>query len=287
MLRTLSRCIARATADTVAHDGIEHAGYLAFLGLLALFPFLVFVVSVLGAIGPETPLAHDLSGLFSHLSPEIIHALQPRIEEITSGPPQGLLTIAIIGAIWTASSAVEGLRTILNRAYRVHTPPRYILRRSLSVLQLLVFAFSLIVGMALIVTIPALMANLERTVGLDFLPPESAARYWSRAIYYGTPLFLLLVVAWIYYAVPNIRQRWLSVWPGAVVSVVLWLGAAWLFQLYLSHFNQLTLIYGGLGGIIAALIFFYVCNVIFIFGAELNHQIAEWAGMKVEEREKA
>ena len=43
--RKLWKAIKTAAYDTVmVHDGIEHAGYLAFLGLLALFPFLVFVV---------------------------------------------------------------------------------------------------------------------------------------------------------------------------------------------------------------------------------------------------
>lgn len=286
MLKATLQCTARAVSDTIRHDGIEHAGYLAFLGLLALFPFLVFVVAVLGTIDPHTQMAHDVADLFGRLPPDITRALEPRITEITSGPPQGLLTLAIIGALWTASSAVEGLRTILNRAYRVHTPPRYIFRRSLSILQMLVFAFVLIVGMVLIVTVPALLSGIDETFGLSTGSLPAATKYWSRIVYAGSLLLLLLVVAWIYYAVPNIRQRWVSVWPGAIVVVVLWIATAKLFALYLGNFNQVTLIYGSLGGIIAALLFFYACNVIFIFGAEFNHHISTWAGMKVEEREK-
>lgn len=285
MIHILFRTIGRAVHDTIWHDGIEHAGYLAFLGLLALFPFLVFVVAVIGAVGPETQAARFMAGIFSTLPPEIIRALEPRILEITSGPPQGLLTLAIVGAVWTASSAVEGMRTILNRAYHVHEPPRYLFRRMMSVLQLLVFAFVMIVGMVLLVTLPGILNRLQEMFVLPQL--NALAALWSGTIYAASLGMLLCVVACIYYAIPNIRQRWISIWPGAVAVVLLWMGAARLFSLYLTHFNQVTLIYGSLGGIIAAMIFFYICNIIFIFGAELNYHVSQLFGMQVQEREPA
>lgn len=284
-IRSILRCAARGVCDTVKHDGIEHAGYLAFLGLLALFPFLVFIVSVVGAVGPETEVTRYITSLFGRLPPDVIRALQPRVEEIVSGPPQGLLTIAILGAVWMASSAVEGLRTILNRAYCVHTPPHYVLRRLLSILQMLLFAFVLIVGMLLLITLPALFSRAEWLFGLPDFTAET--RWWSRVIYLFSQCLLLAVVGGMYWAIPNIRQRWFSIWPGAVLVVLLWTGTGHLFALYLSHFHQMTLIYGSLGGIIAALLFFYLCNVIFIFGAEFNHHLSQMAGVPVVEREKS
>ncbi len=283
-LHGLGQNFSRACCDTiVTHDGMEHAGYLAFLGLLALFPFLVFATALIGVVDPGTPVASYLASLIRQLPHQFIQALEPRIQEITTGPPQGLLTIAIIGAIWTASSAVEGMRTILNRAYRVHNPPRYLLRRTLSILQLIVFTFFLIVGMILLVTIPALLNILVAWVPIPLITTETL--FWSRAIYFGSLGSLVLLVAWIYYAVPNIRQHWVSVWPGALLVVLMWVGAAKLFGLYLTNFNQVTLIYGSLGGIIAAIVFFYICNIILILGAEFNYHISQWAGMAVEERE--
>ena len=98
---------------------------------------------------------------------------------------------------------------------------------------------------------------------------------------------LFATVSFIYYLLPNIKQRFISVVIGAALVVILWLGAAHLFTLYLSNFNQVNLIYGSLGGIIAALVFFYICNIIFIFGAELNYRIVEMLGLHIVEREIA
>lgn len=283
--RQLGNCLWRAVATTIAHDGVEHAGYLAFLGLLAMFPFLVFMVAVIGVIGQGVAGATFITSLLQALPADITAALEPRIVEIVSGPPQGLLTVSILGAIWTASSAVEGLRTILNRAYHVHTPPAYLLRRSLSILQLLVFTFVMIVGMVLVVAIPLALHHIENWLGLSVISEYRAQ--WSHIIFGSSLAVLFIAVACVYYTIPNIRQRLISVVPGAGIVVAAWLGAAQLFTLYLSNFNQVNLIYGSLGGIIAALVFFYICNVIFIFGAEFNYQIGHALGMRIVEKEDA
>ncbi len=283
MIRASWTCLHKAIINTVNHDGIEHAGYLAFLGLLAMFPFLVFVFAIIGFLGEGQAgasfIAHALQALPNHVA----DALKPRVLEIVSGPPQGLVTAAILGAVWTASSAVEGLRTVLNRAYHVATPPAYWFRRSLSVLQLLLFTFILVVGMTLVIFIPLALHHIEGWLGVAFISANE--EYLGRVAFITTIALMFSAVAGIYYLIPNIRQHFVTVAPGALVVVALWLGAAHLFTLYLSNFNQVSLIYGSLGGIIAALVFFYICNIIFIFGAELNHQIANILGLRTVERE--
>lgn len=279
-------CIYNATYDTVMkHDGIEHAGYLAFLGLLALFPFLVFLVSVIGVIGQGESGAEFISSVLQNLPADITAAIKPRIIEIISGPPQGLLTVSILGAIWTASSAVEGIRTVLNRAYHVTTPPAYWFRRLLSIAQLMLFAFIMIAGMLIVVAIPLILQHMEKLVGVPI--SASVENLLKSTVFHITIFSLFFAVSYIYYLLPNIKQRLISVIPGAAVVVLLWIGAANLFSAYLVNFNQVNLIYGSLGGIIAALVFFYICNVIFIFGAELNHQIVEMLGIRTVEREKS
>lgn len=279
--RRILFCIRKAAVLTIDHDGIEHAGYLAFLGLLSMFPFLVFVVAIAGVIGQGAAGAALITSVLKSLPWQVAAALEPRVIEIVSGPPQGLLTIAIIGIIWTASSAVEGIRTVLNRAYHVTAPPAYWFRRSLSILQLLAFAFLVIMAMLLVVFVPVLVHHLELLLGADFIPGDME---WRNIIYVMAPAILFVGVASIYYALPNIRQNVMAVAPGALVVAILWICAARLFTMYLMNFDQVNLVYGSLGGIIAALVFFYICNIIFIFGAELNYQIVHALGMRVEEK---
>lgn len=283
-IKNLFYCLYMAAENTVNHDGIEHAGYLAFLGLLALFPFLVFLVALAGIFGENFAQTELVEVIIENLPEHVVMALQPRMIEITSGPSQGLLTVAILGAIWTASSAVEGLRTVLNRAYRVHTPPSYMWRRLLSIAQLIILTGIIIIGMGLLVVWPIVWQYFQTFLPFDIAEVTS---HVSNLSYMIGALLLFFVVSSLYYVLPNVKQTWISVFPGAALVVIFWMGAAQLISIYLSRFDQVNIIYGSLGGIIAALLFFYMLAGIFIYGAEFSFLLKRSAGERIEEREEA
>lgn len=281
--RALLHSFYKAGYNTIYHDGIEHAGYLAFLGLIALFPFLVFVVALAGFIGANGAGAAFIHEVFAQLPPGIVPALQPRVAEIVSGPPQGLLTVSILGAVWTASSAVEGYRTVLNRAYHVGTPPSYLFRRLLSIAQTLILSFAMVVAMLALVLLPILWARVSEFMAQHHML-ELALLISNRITLFSVGI-LFLVVSAAYYFLPNIRQRWRSVVPGAAIVTLFWMVSARLLTFYLSQFQQVNLIYGSLGGIIAVLLFFYISNIIFIYGAELNYLIKKALGEQMVQRQ--
>lgn len=279
--RKILHCFWKALVDTIYQDGIEHAGYLAFLALLALFPFLVFIAALTGFIGESAIGTKFISLMLANLPPEVTTALKPRMVEIASGPPQGLLTLAIVGAIWTSSSAVEGLRTILNRAYRVATPPAYIWRRLVSIAQIFILTGIIVVTMSALVFVPVVWRRSE--VGMNI--EEVLSPVWTYMQYATITSILFIVVATFYFIIPNIKQTWKSVAPGALVVVVGWIISGMLLSSYLSHFNQVNVIYGSLGGIIVALLFFYIVSMVFIYGAEFNYHIERSLGHRIEPKE--
>lgn len=291
MIKTINKlwkCLYDAGYYTIHHDGVEHAGYLAFLGLLSLFPFLVFFVAIAGLIGESHQSSEMVKTIISVMPEQVVAALKPRINEIVSGPPQGLLTISIIGVIWTASSAVEGLRTILNRAYRVETPPAYIWRRLLSIAQFLALTAITIIGMAFLVVWPVVWSWFETALNIKSVIDNSGLADNLGYVRYGlSSMIVFLAIATSYYILPNIKQRWVATVPGALIVLLLWLLCAEIFTAYLSNFDQINSIYGSLGGIIASLLFFYMTALIFIFGAEFNYFLEKAMGRKIIQREKA
>lgn len=268
------KCLAVAIKDTVYHDGIEHAGYLSFLIMLSLFPFLVFFMAAVGLIGSEQ-LGPTLLELINNSSlANFIDALKPRIIEITATPPQSLLTIAIVSAIWTASSIFEGVRTILNRAYRVASPPAYLLRRLISIVEFFVavtviicFLFSLIILPNIFMHIVNII-RIENLFVLELLSPESV--YIRYMLIF---LFIFFVVCMMYYSIPNRKSQFVKTFPGAILVLSGWFLFSKIFKFYLSNFPQVNVIYGSIAGVIVALLYFYACSVIFIVGAEFNYQL--------------
>jgi membrane protein len=185
-----------------------------------------------------------------------------------------LLTVAILGAIWTASSAVEGYRKVLNRAYRVATPPAYIWRRLLAIAQTLILSFVVVLAMIVLLLLPMAWGKMAAAAG------KSGVALSGHQLVCISLAVIFAGISAAYYFLPNLKQSIGSVAPGAALVTFLWVEAAQLLSLYLARFNQFSLIYGSLGGVIAALLFFYVNNIIFIYGAEFNYLLRAAQGRK-------
>lgn len=258
-----------AMVDTVRQDGVEHAGYLAFLSIFSLFPFLIFLISIVSYIGGDELGIKVIYSTINSLPEEAAKSLLPRVAEIVSGPPQSFLTIAIIGVIWTASSSVEGCRTILNRAYRVHLPPPYLLRRLISVMEFFILTFGIAVGIMVFVIAPSILSIEEIESSLKFLQHYDSPKARQLMIF----TFLVCSTSLLYYVIPNVKQKITKTFPGAILTVFLWVQTQKLFAYYLENFHQFNFIYGSLAGIMIYLMFFYMVNLIFIFGAQFNYHL--------------
>ena len=257
----------KSVIDTIRHDGIEHAGYLAFLSILSFFPSLIFLIAVIGLFG-ESKIGTDfLHELVSSLPNEMSRGLTPRINEIISGPSDGYLTIAIIGVIWTASSSVEGCRTILNRAYRVAFPPPYILRRLVSIFEFFIIIIVIISGILVFVVVPLILKYFEKQFSLSLKIDYDFFYLRQLAIF----VILTISTSVLYYALPNAKQKISQTIPGSILAVILWVTLVDFFSLYLENFDQMNFVYGSIAGIIISLMFFYLISLVFIFGAEFNY----------------
>ncbi len=274
------RRLAARLRDSLRHflrdDGFVLAGHLAFMGLLSLFPFLIFLVALAGFVGQTEIGTQMVAFLLENLPESVAGTLEQPIIEVMQDTRGGLLTVGIIGALWTASNGLESLRTALNRAYDVPRRPPYLRRRAESIVLVMIASLIIMTGMASLVFGGILWDYARDYAGLDrdFRLPWRLAR-WSLS----AGLLFAAIVA-LYRILPARRLRWRWVLPGAVVALALWLSAGSLFSVYLRHFNQYALTYGSLGGVVIAMVFFYILGIIFIFGAEVNAAIArseEWA----------
>jgi membrane protein len=261
----------KAIESMIEHDGVEHSGYMSFMVLVSIFPFFIFILAFTSFFG-----ASELGEKFIEIATESmpnysIDSIKTRIQELIDSPPQSLLTIAIVGTIWTSSSFVECLRTILNRVYEIKSPPNYISRRLLSIVQFLIISLAISLAMLLLVLIPIGLSKIPQFMILieDYKDALNTARYF--AIF----LSLFFGVCSLYYIIPNAKLKFMEVIPGALITVIAWAISGHLLSKYLVYYTQLDIVYGSLGSVIITLVFFYVVNMIFIVGAEFNYILSK------------
>ena len=273
----------RAGHSLAQNYGFEMAGYLTFLALLSLFPYLVLMISAAGAVGQGGTGRELISILLQHLPPDTVATISPRIQEIINGPPHSILTFSILGAIWTSSSTVEAIRGMLNRAYHVHKPPAYLRRRLTSIGQIILLTLLILGGMVLFVFVPIAVTSLSHFTGLAM--PLTLAHFFSFFFKPIAALALFGIVASFYHVLPNIKQSWGAVMPGAGLVVVLLFAFGSLIGFYLNDISHVTVVYGSLSGFIATLLSFYFMGLIFIYGAEFNHALLVIQGKRIVEKE--
>ena len=268
-------CFYKSIKNTIDHDGIEHAGYLSFLFMLSIFPFLFFLMAIMKMIVPMILLEQIIASFLNHydIKPDnVIYFLKPSIYEITKSPPHRLLTLAVFSAIWTASSIFEAIRTILNKAHRVLQTPSYLFRRFISIIEFIIVVLITIITILFFVILPSLKSDIIHLFQLQdsyyYLLFEQKTQSLKDII---VPLYIFCLILFLYYCLPNKRQTIFASIPGTILVILFWNIFTYLFKYYISTFSQLNVIYGSIVGVIIALLYFYFCSLIFIFGGEFNY----------------
>src|SRR5438034_10840018 len=101
------RDLARRTAKEMwADDCLDLAAQLAYYFFLALFPALLFLVALVSFV-PVDGLLDTITAALARVAPgDVLTIVQDQILNIAHGKNGGLLTLGMLGTIWSSSSAV-------------------------------------------------------------------------------------------------------------------------------------------------------------------------------------
>jgi membrane protein len=124
----------------------------------------------------------------------------------------------------------------------------------------------LILALGLMILGPQLMGWIARQIGLEQL----FVIIWSWARWPVIALLLMIVVAMIYTALPNVRQPFRLISPGSALAVLIWIAASIGFGYYVRNFANYSALYGSLGAVVILLFYFFLSSSVLLFGAELN-----------------
>ena len=270
-LRLCYRVAHDAYYKFLADDGWAIASHIALSALMSLFPFLILVTALAGFLFGSTQLADEVAGILLQMWPtEVASPIASEIRRVLLGARGDLLTLGVALAIYFASSGIESLRIGLNRAYGVTEIRSWWLLRLESIGYVLLAAVGLLVLSFGVVLAPLIFATAVRYVPL--LEPLWFMFNFTRIAVASLVLISALVI--VHKWLPCGGRRLLTVIPGIVMTLLLWLVAGELFGDYLSRFAYTYVTYyAGLASAMIALVFLYVIATIFILGGELNAAI--------------
>ncbi len=284
-VRLSFRIVIDAVRHLIADDGWAIASHIALSTLMALFPFLILVTALAGLVYGSQDLADEAARiLLEAWPPAVAGPIAKDIAGVLTQSQRGVLTFGVLFATYFASSGVESLRIGLNRAYGTPESRPWWLLRLESIFYVLVGAVAILSFSFGVVLAPLIWAKL-----VEYVPaaqPFDGLVTLARYAVAGAVLIIALLI--LHKWLPAGRRRFADVSPGIVATLLLWLAAGAIFGRYLAQFaNAYTTMYAGLASAMIALIFLYMCAIIFIFGAELNAVIAKARGHHNARAERA
>ncbi|HEV8318112.1 MAG TPA: YihY/virulence factor BrkB family protein [Vicinamibacterales bacterium] len=242
------------------------AAQLAYYFFFALFPALLFLIA-LASYFPLDTLIDDMFRLLGgFVPPEILSIITDQIKKISEGQQGGLLTIGVLTALWSSSSAMTAAIDTLNRAYDVEEGRPWWKVRLTAILLTVGVALFILVSFALVVAGPTVAERLANVWGLG------PAFEWTWKILQWPIVFALasIGIALIYYFAPDVKQDWIWLTPGSVFATLLWLLATLGFKFYVANMGKFTETYGAIGGVMVLMLWFYISGLVILIGAEMN-----------------
>lgn len=264
-----SELAARTWRESIADDVPGLAAQLSYYFFLALFPAILFFLA-LASFFPLGNLTDDIGRILAPIaSPQVLELIQDQMRRLPDHDSGGLLTFAVVGALWSSSAALVSIASALNTAYDISESRPWWKVRLVAIGLTLGCAVFVLLALALVLVGP----TVARALG--------AATGWGAAFEWGWlilqwPLSFFLVstaIALIYYFAPDAEQDWTWITPGAIVATALWLIVSLAFKFYIVRFTDYNVTYGAVGGVIVLLLWFYVSSIAVLAGAEMNAEI--------------
>jgi membrane protein len=267
------RYVLRKTLREFSSDQCtDLAAALTYYAVLAVFPAAIALTSLLGLVGEGTSSVRTVLDIVTDLGGgAVVDSVRDPLLQVSASQGAGLaFVVGLLGALWSASGYVGAFGRAMNRIYEVQEGrPVWKLRPVMLLLTLLLVVLTAAVLLALVVTGPVTDA-----IGSALGVGSTVRVAWEIAKWPVIFLVVVLIIALLYYATPNVKQpkfRWVSV--GALVAIVAWAVASAAFGFYVANFSSYDKTYGALAGVIAFLLWLWLTNLALLFGAELDAEL--------------
>ena len=269
MGRLMETVAGRVIRKFLEDQAPNWAALIAWNALLAMFPIVIFAASLLGYALRLFGTANDVvyTTIFSAI-PGDVHQQQELVKAVSGVKSQSgiLFIVGLVGLLW-GGSALFG---VMEQAFAViyHTRPRDFLRQKLIAFGM-VFLFTVLLGVA--VATSAALPALKHIPNIPEFLYSGVAAFILQVIVGTTSGFLLF--GSIYYVIPNRKQQFRKVVPGALVAGIMFELITLVFPLYLS-LNKGINQYGATFGLFFLLMtFFFFIGLITMIGVEVNSVI--------------
>jgi len=264
----LWQVLARTVGACLRYRVTGLAAEAAFFAILSLPPLVFGLAGAVGFIARRFDVRtvagfrDQVLDLASQaLTPDAVSGvIAPTLDDVLSGGRFEVISSGFVLALWSGSRALNVVIDTITIMYGLAGHRGIVATRALSFGLYVVFLLAGIVLVPLVLVGPGLVDRL-----LPARLEVVSDLYWP-VVLIGSACFLTS----LYHLSVPVRTRWRADLPGAVLTLVLWIGGSVLLRLSLSASTGSTSIYGPLAAPIAVLVWLYLLSIAVLIGAAFN-----------------
>jgi len=241
----------------------------AFFGFLSVFPAIAFVVLAYGLVA-DRGMLNSTVGAFDFVLPAAaLDILREQLLTLTRQPPASLglgLLVSLGLGLWSGSRGVNALIFAMSRVRGQSERRGFFTTVFVSIGLMVAGSLFLAIAVTTIVGLPSLVS---------LLPVPSREQLLLLAVRWPILLGLcFLVLAALYRWGPDRHpRRFRYIWPGALLSSLLWILAGAVFSIYVENFADYDASFGSASAAVVLLLWLYNSVQIFVLGAAFNTHI--------------
>ncbi|WP_099157615.1 YihY/virulence factor BrkB family protein [Virgibacillus ndiopensis] len=243
------------------------AAQLAYFFLLSLFPFLLFLVTMIGYLPVDQYRFENFMDFIETYAPsDITNLINNNVSQLINNQNGGLLSISIIGTLWSASNGINAIMRAFNRAYDVDEDRSFVVARLIAIV--------LTIAMVLVICIAFLLPIFGKMIGeyifSFFGLSNNFINLWETFRWIVSSIVFFIVLTALYKLAPNKRIYFRNAIWGAIFATICWQLVSLAFSYYVNTIGNYSAMYGSLGTVIILMIWFYISGVIIIAGGVIN-----------------
>lgn len=239
-------------------------GQVTYYMILSFFPLLILLLTLIGYANLSSEqFFNDLK----YLLPEETYLLvESIVYEIFAKRSPTLLSVGMVGTVWAALNGINALMRGIVKAYGLTE------ERSFWKLKLTAILFLIMIMTAILVSVPILFwgeslgSTLFQSLGATIIFPY----LWQKLRLLIEFLILIATFIILNAMATHARYSFRSVLPGSLFAATGWVVISLAFSFYVKNFNNFSVTYGSIGGIMVLLLWLYWSAEILLLGSALN-----------------
>lgn len=266
----------RQLKDKSQQDNLLNgAAALGFFLTLAIFPAMIMVMSVIPYL-PIPRVDQAIMDLMRQALPrQAFGVFSSVVQGVLSEQRGGLLSLGAIATLWAASTGMYAIMQQLNITYGARQRRGFLHARAVAIGLSLMFGALMLVAFSLIV----LGGIAQDWLGSHFGFSAALLDFFAALRWIIIVLSLTLAFSLTYYFAPNVDDRKFEfITIGGAAGTVLLMAASIGFAVYVQNFAHYSAVYGGIGAVIALMLWLYIAGLSLLIGSEINVLVRRYAG---------